>query len=66
MSDVEVFPECLQDILLNSLSTLRTGMWMENGRWRQWEAYDCANMDPVHVDFHRIIPYIMFYPGIYL
>lgn len=37
---------------------------MENGRWRQWEAFDCANMNPVHVDFHRIMPYIMMYPEI--
>ncbi|XP_065653158.1 uncharacterized protein LOC136071792 [Hydra vulgaris] len=64
MNGVNVFPDCLQDILINSLSTLRSGMWMENGRWRQWEAYDCANMDPVHVDFHRILPYLIFYPAL--
>lgn len=61
---INTLPECLQDILLNSLSSLRSGMWMENGRWRQWEAFDCANMDPVHVDFHRIIPYVIMFPEI--
>lgn len=63
---INTLPECLQDILLNSLSSLRSGMWMENGRWRQWEAFDCANMDPVHVDFHRIIPYVIMFPGMSL
>ena len=38
-------------------------MWLENGRWRQWEAFDCVNFDPVHVDFHRFLPYVIFYPG---
>ena len=60
---VSTLPVCLQDILINSLSFLRTAMWFENGRWRQWEALDCANLDPVHIDFHRIIPYMIFYPG---
>lgn len=60
---VATLPVCLQDILVNSLSFLRTAMWFENGRWRQWEALDCANLDPVHIDFHRIIPYMIFYPG---
>lgn len=60
---LSTLPVCLQDILINSLSFLRTAMWFENGRWRQWEALDCANLDPVHIDFHRIIPYMIFYPG---
>jgi len=64
VNGVNTVPDCLQDILLNSLSTLRSGMWMENGRWRQWEAFDCANLDPVHVNLHRIMPYILFYPGL--
>ena len=60
---VNTLPVCLQDILVNSMSFLRTAMWFENGRWRQWEAFDCANLDPVHIDFHRFIPYMIFYPG---
>ena len=31
-------------------------------RWRQWEAHDCTNMDSVHNDGERHIPYIMFFP----
>jgi hypothetical protein len=35
----------------------------ENGEWRQWEAYDCVNVDSVHNDGERHIPYISIFPN---
>jgi non-lysosomal glucosylceramidase len=43
-------PEWLADILVNMLSHVRSAWWEEDGKWRQWEAYDCVNVDSVHND----------------
>ncbi|KAK6180933.1 hypothetical protein SNE40_008897 [Patella caerulea] len=56
-------PVWLSDLLINSLGHIRSAMWFADGKWRQWEAYDCSNMDSVHNDGERHIPYIMFFPG---
>jgi hypothetical protein len=40
-------PEWLQDSLVNSLSHIRSAWWTAKGEWRQWEAYDCVNVDSV-------------------
>jgi len=56
-------PEWMQDILIGSLHHTRSAMWFEDGRWRQWEAFDCVNMDSIHNDGERHIPYIMFFPN---
>jgi hypothetical protein len=32
------------------------------GFWRQYEAYDCPDLDSIHNDGERHIPYIMFLP----
>lgn len=56
-------PEWLVDSLINSLSHVRSGWWTKDGRWRQWEAYDCVNVDSVHNDGERHIPYLMFFPN---
>eukprot|EP00494_Astrolonche_serrata_P032354 UN32623 len=55
-------PEWLRDSLLNTLSHIRSGWWQKNGRWRQWEAYDCVNIDSIHNDGERHIPYLLFFP----
>ena len=55
-------PEWLADILLNSLHHTRSSFYTKDGRWRQWEAYDCVNIDSVHNDGERHIPYIMLWP----
>ena len=31
-------------------------------RWRQWEALDCNDVDSVHNDFQRELPYLIFFP----
>lgn len=38
-------PDWLQDSLVNSLSHIRSAWWTAKGEWRQWEAYDCVNVD---------------------
>ena len=68
----------LQDHLVNSLSHIRTAMWFDQcphchksndtrlhaaGFWRQWEAFDCPDIDSIHNDGERHIPYIMFWPN---
>ena len=35
------------------------------GFWRQWEAFDCPDLDSIHNDGERHIPYIMFWPSTY-
>jgi non-lysosomal glucosylceramidase len=56
-------PDWLQDSLVNSVATMyKTGMRLEDGRWRQWESFSCAGLDPVHIDFYRILPYAFFFP----
>ncbi|XP_078367102.1 uncharacterized protein LOC144651095 isoform X2 [Oculina patagonica] len=55
-------PDWLQDHLVNSLSFWRSGFRVADGRWRQWEALDCNDVDSVHNDFQRELPYLMFFP----
>jgi non-lysosomal glucosylceramidase len=56
-------PEWLQDALVNSPATMaKTGMWFEDGRWRQWESFSCSAVDPVHIYFYRSLPYMLFFP----
>jgi uncharacterized protein (DUF608 family) len=55
-------PLWLSDTLINMLSHIRSAWWEENGNWRQWEAYDCVNVDSVHNDGERHIPYITIFP----
>jgi non-lysosomal glucosylceramidase len=56
-------PRWLEDMLINSVATMyKTGMWLEDGRWRQWESFSCAGLDPVHIDSYRILPYAFFFP----
>ncbi len=56
-------PDWLQDALVNSVATMaKTGMWLEDGRWRQYESFSCPAVDPVHVHFYRSLPYVLFFP----
>ncbi len=58
------YPYFLQDLYINSLSHIRSAFWVNDieAKWRQWEAYDCANIGSVHNEGERHIPYIMFFP----
>lgn len=56
-------PDWLQDAMINSVATMaKTGMWTEDGRWRQWESFSCPTVDPVHIHFYRSLPYSLFFP----
>ncbi len=56
-------PGWLQDALVNSVATMaKTGMWIEDGRWRQWESFSCSALEPVHIHFYRSLPYMLFFP----
>ena len=59
---VQTLPVSLQDVLVNELNFWRSGMFFHDGRWRQFEAFDCTVIDSVHNDFQREIPYVLFYP----
>lgn len=56
-------PEWLQDAMANSMATMfKTGMWFTDGRWRQWESFSCAIVEPIHIHFYRSLPYVWFFP----
>lgn len=56
-------PDWLQDSLINSIATMyKTGMRFRDGRWRQWESFSCADVDPGHIDLYDALPYMFFYP----
>jgi non-lysosomal glucosylceramidase len=56
-------PDWLQDSLINSVATMyKTGMRFRDGRWRQWESFSCADVDPGHIDLYEALPYMFFYP----
>lgn len=43
-------PNWLSDSLVNTLSHVRSAWHTADDRMRQWEAYDCVNIDSVHND----------------
>ena len=58
-------PDWLQDSLINSVATMyKTGLWFSDGSWRQWESFSCAGLNPIHIDFYRILPYAFFFPSL--
>jgi len=61
---VQTLPVWLQDVLVNGLSFWRSGLYLRDGRWRQFESFDCIDIDSVHNDFQREIPYVLFYPDL--
>ena len=42
--DATSLPAWLQDVIVNSMSNWRSAFMTEDGRWRQWEAYDCVDI----------------------
>ncbi len=56
------FPHWLQAALVNSAATVaKTGMWFRDGRWRQWESFSCPAVEPIHIQFYRVLPYAWFF-----
>ena len=61
---VQTLPVWLQDVLVNRLSFWQSGLYLCDGRWRQFECLDCFDIDSVHNDFQRGILYVLFYPDL--
>eukprot|EP01087_Luapelamoeba_hula_P006034 TRINITY_DN16187_c0_g1_i1.p1 TRINITY_DN16187_c0_g1~~TRINITY_DN16187_c0_g1_i1.p1 ORF type:complete len:1054 (-),score=97.01 TRINITY_DN16187_c0_g1_i1:147-3308(-) len=55
-------PESLRDYLVNGMSHIRSAIYTADGTWRQWEAYDCVDIDSVHNDYQRHMPYMIYFP----
>mmetsp|Transcript_31906 Transcript_31906/g.67137 ORF Transcript_31906/g.67137 Transcript_31906/m.67137 type:complete len:982 (+) Transcript_31906:283-3228(+) len=63
IGEASSLPRWLGDSLLNSLHHTRSSMWLADGRWRQWESFSCVNVDSVHNDGERHVPYLMLWPA---
>ena len=51
-----LLPLWLQDGLVNSVSALyKTGMWLEDGRYRQFESFSCPQIENPHIQKPRIL-----------
>ena len=61
---VLTLPVWLQDVLENGLSFWRSGLYLCDGRLRQFESLDCIDIDSAHNDFQGEIPYVLFYPDL--
>ena len=61
---VQTLPLWLQDVLVNWLSFWRSGLYLRDGRWQQFESLDCIDIDSVHNDLQREIPYVLLYPDL--
>ena len=55
-------PEWLADFVLQSTSHIRNSMWLGDGRWFQYEAFDCVNVDSIHNDGERSSIYLTMFP----
>lgn len=55
-------PEWLVDHAWNAFSHHRSVIWTRDGRWRQWEAYDCPDVDSQHNDYQRHLVYTWLWP----
>lgn len=62
----EAFPsDFLDDSLVNSAATtLKTTMYLRDGRWRQWESKSCSQMEPPHIHGYRSLFYSTVFPDL--
>jgi non-lysosomal glucosylceramidase len=51
-------PDWLRDNLVNQFSHFRSLHFLADGRLREYEANDCPDVDSVHNDYQRHLPYI--------
>ena len=61
---VQTLPLWLQDVLVNWLSFWRSGLYLRDGRWQQFESLDCIDIDSVHNVLQGEIPYVLLYPDL--
>ena len=50
-------PDWLRDTLVNQFSHFRSMHFLRDGRMREYEANDCPDIDSVHNDYQRHLPY---------
>jgi non-lysosomal glucosylceramidase len=51
-------PDWLADHFVNQMSHMRGFIWLRDGRTRMFEAYGIADIDSVHNDHQRHLPYL--------
>ena len=44
--------------MVNQMSHFRGMMFLQDGRMREYEAYDCPDVDSIHNDYQRHLPYL--------
>jgi len=57
------YPLWLQDHMINQMSHFRGMMYLRDGRMREYEAPDCPDVDSIHNDYQRHLPYIWLFPA---
>jgi non-lysosomal glucosylceramidase len=55
-------PPWLADMMVNQMSHFRGMIWTRDGRMREFEAFDCADLDSIHNDYQRHLPYLWLMP----
>ena len=55
-------PVWLKDMLVNQFSHFHMIMRFKDGRIREYEAWSCDDVDSVHNDYQRHLPYIWMVP----
>jgi hypothetical protein len=55
-------PDWLADFLVNGMSHFRGMIWSRDGRMREFEAFDCMDLDSIHNDYQRHLPYLWLFP----
>jgi non-lysosomal glucosylceramidase len=56
-------PPWLGDFLVNGMSHFRGMIWSRDGRMREFEAFDCMDLDSIHNDYQRHLPYLWLMPS---
>jgi len=55
-------PDWLADFAVNAMSHFRGMIWSRDGRMREFEAFDCIDVDSIHNDYQRHLPYLWTMP----
>ena len=55
-------PDWVADFTINQMSHFRGMIYTRDGRMREYEANDCPDMDSIHNDYQRHLPYRWMFP----
>lgn len=55
-------PDWVSDFAINEMSHFRGLIWTRDGRLREFEANDCPDVDSIHNDYQRHLPYLWVAP----